>query len=244
MKKKASKVFSYLKSQIRRGLKPRPPRKVNLGDLDRIKPISKIFGFDRGKPVDRYYIEKFLRENSKDIRGRVLEIGDSEYTKKFGGTNVTRSDILHVFPGTPQATIIGDLTTGFGIPENTFDCIILTQTLPFVYDVRGAILHSFLSLKPGGILLVTIPGISQISRHDMDNWGDYWRFTILSARILFEEVFPSGNVEITAHGNVLTSIAFLHGLATEELTVNELDYADPDYQMLITIRARKPQMED
>jgi len=118
--------------------------------------------------------------------------------------------------------------------------MILTQTFQFIYDVKRAIRYSYQALAPGGMMLVTIPGISQISRYDMNRWGEYWRFTTLSAQKLFEEVFPAGNVEVKAFGNVLTTVAFLHGLATEELTSDELDYSDPDYQMVITVRAVKP----
>jgi SAM-dependent methyltransferase len=243
MNKKPSTVLSHIKSRFFSALTHHRPRTIDFGNLDRIRPVSTLFGFDRGTPIDRYYIEKFLQKYSQDIRGHVLEIGDSEYTKKFGGTGVIKSDILHAVLGNPHATIIGDLATGDGIPENTFDCMILTQTLQFIYDVQGAIRHSYRSLAPGGVLLVTIPGISQISRYDMDRWGEYWRFTVLSAKKLFEGVFPPGSVEVAAYGNVLTSIAFLHGLATEELTTDELDYADPDYQMLITVRAVKPRAE-
>jgi hypothetical protein len=94
-------------------------------------------------------------------------------------------------------------------------------------------------LKPGGVLLATFPGISQISRYDMDRWGDYWRFTTSSARRLFEEAFPASQIDMQAHGNVLVAIAFLHGLAVEELRRNELDYHDSDYEVLITVRAVK-----
>jgi hypothetical protein len=218
--------------------------KFDLGNLDRIKPISNVFGLDRGTPIDRYYIEKFLLKNQDDIHGVVLEIGDSGYTQKFGKTNVTRSDVLHAVPGNPQATIIGDLSTGIGIPENTFDCMILTQTFPFIYDVKSAIRHSYAALAPGGVLLVTMAGISQISRYDMERWGDYWRFTTLSAEKIFEEVFPKDCLEIDSRGNVLSSIAFLHGLSVEEIDKGKLDFQDTDYQMLITVRAQKPKTEE
>jgi SAM-dependent methyltransferase len=143
--------------------------------------------------------------------------------------------------GNPQATLVGDLSTGEGVPQDAFDCIILTQTLPFIFDVKGAIQHSYAALKPGGVLLVTIPGISQISRHDMDNWGDYWRFTTLSAGRLFAECFPPDHVAVEAHGNLLVATAFLQGLVTEELTRRELDHHDPDFELIITVRAVKPQ---
>jgi ubiquinone/menaquinone biosynthesis C-methylase UbiE len=152
---------------------------------------------------------------------------------------VAKSDILHVWNDNPRATIVADLTCADYIPSDTFDCIIFTQTLQFIYDVRAALRHLYRILKPGGVLLATFHGISQISRYDMDRWGEYWRFTTLSARRLFEEVFPPEHITIEAYGNVLTAIAFLHGLAAEELKQEELDYHDPDYEVLITVRAVK-----
>jgi Methyltransferase domain len=208
-------------------------------DMRRLQPLGRVFGFDRGMPIDRYYIENFLRANSADICGRVLEVADATYTRQFGGDRVVVSDVLHAMPGNRKATIIGDLSTGKGIPTGTFDCIILTQVLPFIYDVHRAVATAAGALKAGGTLLVTVPGISQISRYDMDRWGDYWRFTDRSARILFEEAFEPQDVQIEAHGNVLVAMAFLQGMAMEELKTEELDYVDPDYQVLITIRARR-----
>lgn len=213
---------------------------IRWGGFRKLNPISSVFGLDRGKPIDRYYIEAFLKRHSSDIHGRVLEISDPGYTHKFGGVRVTHSDVLHAVPGNPQATMVGDLTTGEGIPKETFDCMILTQTLSFIYDVPGAIAKCYAALKPGGVLLATFPGISQISRYDMERWGDYWRFTTMSAKRLFSEVFPAENVEVQSFGNVLTAITFLHGLAAEELTQKELVYHDPDYEVLITVRSVKP----
>jgi SAM-dependent methyltransferase len=218
----------------------RPVGSVRFGDLRRLTPISKDkFGWDRGTPIDRYYIERFLSEHTQDIRGRVLEIQDDTYTRKFGGTRVTHSDVLHVAEGNPKATIVADLTSADQIPSDTFDCIIITQTLQVIYDVRAALRHLYRILKPGASMLATFPGISHIPRYDMDNWGDYWRFTTLSARVLFEETFGRDNFTVVAHGNVLVATAFLYGLAEEELTKEELDCRDPDYEVTIGVRALK-----
>lgn len=216
-------------------------RRIRWGNLRRLTPVSRLFGFDRGQCIDRYYIESFLALHADDIRGHVLEIGDDAYTRRFGGERVTSSDVLHAVPGNSQATLVGDLSTGQGIPQEAFDCMILTQVFPFIYDVKSAIVNCYSALKPGGVLLATFPGISQISRYDMDRWGDYWRFTSLSSRRLFEEVFLAANVMVETYGNVLVAMAFLHGLAAHELKKHELDYRDPDYEVLITVRAVKPQ---
>jgi SAM-dependent methyltransferase len=171
----------------------RRPRPVRWGNLRRLTPLSQVFGLDRGQPIDRYYIEEFLQNHVDDIHGRVLEIGDRGYTRKFGGNRVTRSDVLHAVPGNKQANLVGDLTTGENIPQDAFNCLILTQLFNVVYDVEAAITNCYRALKNNGVLLATFPGITQISRYDMDRWGDYWRFTSLSARRLFEEVFSAGH---------------------------------------------------
>lgn len=210
---------------------------LHFGNLRRLSPISRMFGFDRGAPVDRYYIERFLQAHAADVRGHVLEVAGRDYTLRFGGERVTGSDVLHVQEGNPEATLVGDLCTGEGIPVDTYDCIILTQVLPFLWDVPAAIANIRRALRPGGVLLATLPGITQISRFDADRWGDYWRFTSMSARRLFGETFGDGNVEVVTHGNVLAATAFLQGVAAGELSEAELDYRDPDYEVTITIRA-------
>lgn len=214
---------------------------VRFGDLRRLEPIGRKWGKDRGGfPIDRFYIERFLAAHASDIRGRVLEVQDANYTRRFGGERVTHSDVLHAVPGNPAATIVADLGRAPEISSDTFDCIILSQVLLCIEDVRSAIRTVHRILRPGGVALVTVPGISQISRYDMDRWGDYWRFTTLSAERLFASAFPPDHITIQAHGNVLTAVAFLHGLAAGELRAEELDHHDPDYQMLITVRAMKP----
>lgn len=215
-------------------------KKVNWYNLRTTKPVSRVFGLDRGQPIDRYYIESFLENNSSSIKGKVLEIADNKYTKKFGGKNILESEVLHAVDGNPKATIVGDLATGKGIPENTFDCFILTQTLQFIYEFHSAAENVVKCLKPGGVALITVAGISQISRYDMKRWGDYWRFTDKSLTMLFERYVPEENIKIKTYGNVLSSVAFLHGLACDELTREELDYVDQDYQMLITAVISKP----
>lgn len=212
---------------------------INFGTLRRLTPISREFGYDRGLPVDRYYIHRFLDAQQSDIQGRVLEIGESTYTRQFGSDRVTQSDVLHVIAGNPEATFVGDLTIADHIPSDLFDCIILTQTLHLIYDMKAAIATLHRTLKPGGVLLATVPGISQVVKCD---WGDdwCWALTTQSAQLLLEEYFPKSAVQVEAYGNVLTAAAFLYGASAEDLRPQELEYRDPEYQCLITLRAVKP----
>lgn len=228
---------AWIRPPLQRLRRARPLGGVQFGSLRRLEPFSRAFGRDRGLCVDRYYIEAFLAANADTVRGRVLEIGDDRYTRRFGGARVSSSEVLHVTDGNPKATIVADLSDAPQLEPESFDCVICTQTLPFIYDVRAAVATLRRILRPGGAVLATLPGISQISRYDMERWGDYWRFTSLSARRLFEEAFAPAHVAVEAYGNVLAAIAFLHGLAAEELEAAELDRRDPDYELVIAVRA-------
>jgi SAM-dependent methyltransferase len=219
----------------------RRPRvgQVDFGDLRRLSPISANWGFDRGVPVDRYYIDRFMRSHAEDVRGRVLEIANPAMTRRYGGDRVTQSDVLHPVPAPAPVTLVGNLETGEGLPEGAFDCAIVTQTLLLVYDVRAAVRTLRRILAPGGVALVTVPGITKLSREDMDRWGQYWSFTSASLRRLFAEAFEPDLVSIEAFGNVLAATAFLHGLSAGELTENELLHGDRDFEVLLAVRAAR-----
>jgi len=218
---------------------PTPGARVRLGTFGRSTPVSRRFGFDRGQPVDRYYIERFLAEHAADVRGRVLEVGDDTYTWRFGADHLARSDVLHVSDDRPPATFVGTLADAPALPSDAFDCVILTQTLHLVEDVRAAVATVRRILRPGGVALVTVPGISQSAD---DQWRDTWMwgFTAHSARRLFWEHFPESHVTVEARGNVLAATAFLHGVAAEELRGHELDRADAAFPVSLLIRAVKP----
>jgi SAM-dependent methyltransferase len=217
----------------------RPPAigGVRFGDLARTAPIDGNFGFGRGTPVDRFYIESFLDRNRNDIAGRVLEVGDPAYSLRFGAERVTRQDVLNVSAGNPHATIVGDLSKPDVLPRDSFDCIVLTQTLQFIYDLRPAVAQLHAALRPGGVLLVTVPGISQIDR--ASDWTWYWSFSSASALRLFAEVFDAGSVSVDSHGNVFAAMSFLQGLALEELPPSKLLVQDSAYPVIVAVRACK-----
>ena len=206
--------------------------------VESVGPVSRWFALDRGTPIDRYYIEKFLKEHNRYIKGRVLEVGDSTYIRQFGN-EVQTFDVLHVSDDNPEATIIGDLSNPETLPAGAFDCFVCTQTFNFIYNIPDAIRGAYQLLAPGGVMMATVAGISQVSRSDMMAWGDYWRFTTLSAQKSFGEVFGKGNVKIDYYGNCLAATSFLRGIAREELPEEKLNIKDADYPVTITIIARK-----
>ena len=212
-------------------------RPIWLGSLRRTTPIDGNWGFDRGQPIDRYFIEAFLERHSADVRGACLETGSGRYTERFG-SGVTSADVLDVDAALPGTTIVADLTDAGSVPSDRFDCFLLTQTLQFVRDVRAALWEAHRVLRSGGVLLVTAPALSKIDRRGGPE-GDLWRFTHAGLTALLDETFGPGRVDVQAYGNVLTAVAFLMGLACDDLSSHELDYHDEDFPVLVAARAVK-----
>ena len=232
----------------RRKLASPPLGLARLGAMRRFRPVSADWGFDRGLPVDRWYIERFLRRFSAaegyaagDVRGRVVEVGDDDYARMLTARSGpgTTIDVLHVNAANPKATVVGDLVTGDGVPSEAFDCLICTQTLHVIYNMHAAVRTIHAALRPGGVALVTVPGITRSCIPDRDYWGDYWRLTSQSAQRLFGDVFGPGQVRVEAYGNLVTAMGFLQGMAAEEFAEWELQLRDPDFEVVIGIRAQR-----
>ena len=231
---------------MRRRLRPvraayddwRRSRPLDLGALRRTTPVDPNWGYERGTPIDRVFVDRFIGERAADVRGRVLEIAAPDYTTRFG-RDVERSDILMATEGNPQATIVGDLTDAPHIPDEAFDCAIVTQTLQFVWDVRAAFATLHRILAPGGVLLATVPGITKISPPEDEEFGEWWHYTARSLGRLAEEPFGVGNVEARAYGNVLSAAGFLYGLAASDLRPEELAARDRLYEVIVGVRAVK-----
>ena len=208
------------------------------GDLRHTDPVSRDWGYDRGMPVDRRYIDEFLCAHSSDVRGSVLEIQENDFTRTCGGPRVAASEVLDIDESNPRATVLADLRCAPGVPAERFDCVILTQTLHVIDDMGAALRECHRMLKPGGVLLATIPAASRVCLeygHD----GDFWRATPAGARALFRSAFVPSAVTASAFGNVLTNVAFLQGVSAGEIGEGEFTGYDPYFPALTGVRARK-----
>ncbi len=195
-------------------------------------PASRIFGTERGKPVDRYYIEKFLNDNKQSIWGETLEIAEITYSLKYGEDRIKHAYMLHV-NGWGENAIKGNLETGEGLEDCRYDTLIITQTLMFIYDLRSAAENIYKTLRHGGTAFVTVAGISQISRYDADRWGSYYSFHEDALHRLFEPLFGVENVSVKCYGNVKTAISMLYGLCCEDLAESDFAEYDKDYPVII-----------
>jgi SAM-dependent methyltransferase len=213
-----------------------PVGRVRFGSLRRTQPVDANYGYTRGRPIDRYYIEAFLAERANDVRGAALEFQDTEYLRRFGGPAVTSMDVMNVEADYPGTTIAADVAVEAGLPVQRFDCIVCTGVVQLVYDIESAVRNLHRMLRPGGVLLATMPGISKLVREDV-GWADQWRLTSSSAKTLFGSVFGVDNVDVHWYGNPLVAISSLMGLATEDLKPHELDARHPEFEVLIAVRA-------
>ena len=214
-----------------------PLGEIDFGDLARLEPISHDFGLLRGTPIDRYYIDQFLTRYQGEITGDVLEVLEPLYIRKYGH-DVTKADVISL-SADPEATIVGDMTQDGVLASEAYDCLVFTQVLQMIYDIGLAVDQMHRALKPGGIALVTVPGITRIQPEgEGDSWN--WSLTPLSARKLFEDAFGAENVEVVAFGNVFAATCFLQGLVLQDVGEHWLDTYDPSFPVTICVRAKKP----
>ena len=200
-----------------------------------VRPLSYLWGSDRGLPIHRYYLEQFLHEFKNDIKGHCLEFAEDAYTSRYGGENVTKVDILHVDDDNPKATIVADLTRPNNIIAEQFDCIVCTHVLHLVTDVEKFIAELYRLLKPGGVLLIAVP---QICTSD-PNANELWRFTPNGLEALLVNVFDPDAVTIKTYGNSLTAAGEIRGMVSYEFSDGELSKTDAHFCVEVCARAVK-----
>lgn len=208
---------------------------MRFGRVAAATPLCKNWGTTRGTPIDRHYIEAFLSDHCGDIHGCVLEVGDDDYSRRFGGGRITRQDILHL-TGHPLATIVGDLSKPGLLPDEAFDCIIFTQTLQFIFDMPAAIAQLRRALRPGGVLLATVPGITPVGQGE---WSPYWCWSLTETALsrLLGKSFAAEDLQMRSYGNLVAATAFLHAAAAEEVGSRRLERSDPAYPLIVAARA-------
>lgn len=229
------RVLGPVRARVMRVMRPKTGYFLFPVPARRLDPISSKFGYDRGTPVDRYYIETFLDRVKSEIRGNCLEVTDSAYTKRFGEGRVTESAVVDIDSKNPEATIVADLRDMKSVASDTFDTIIATHTFGVIDDFESAIRECARVLKPGGTLLATVSSLGVAADPELA----YWRFTKASARYVFGKYFDQETLDVSTLGNVLSGQAFWVGLAAEELSKDELSFVDERYPIIVCVRAKK-----
>jgi hypothetical protein len=205
------------------------------GNLRRVRPFSDNFGFERGTPVDRYYLHRFLDRHRSLITGRVLEIQNSGYTVRFGH-DVRTTHTVDIVPAFNPTYVCDLARSEHVIPSDTYDCFLLPNTLCVLRDVEACLRHALRVTRPGGVILASTAALVPLT----GDAPDYWHLSAAGWREVAARAWGgAGEYEIEAHGNCLAAVAAMLGLAHEELDRAELDFDDPRFPVLVTLLCRR-----
>jgi SAM-dependent methyltransferase len=214
-------------------------RRPRWGNLRRLEPFSATFGFDRGTPVDRYYMRHFVRSHTDALRGVAGEVSEPTYLGEFGDDRLQKIEVIDLDPANPRATLIADLSQSASLPAETFDCLVVTQTLQYIPEPERALAVCVESLRPGGSLLVAVPALAPHDTHEAPE-ADHWRFWPAGLLYLLQRVAPEASHTVAGYGNLVATIAFLQGLSAEELKPAELRHNDPRFPVVVCARLDMP----
>jgi SAM-dependent methyltransferase len=204
---------------------------VNWGDLRRPQPLCQFFGFMRGTPIDRYYLDQFIKSIQKEVSGITLEIGGEKTNQELYGFKLTTEYRVLDLPGWSD-DIVGDATNPEAVSDNSFDSIIIFNVLEHCENPQAVVDNIYKWLKPGGRAFAMVPCTQRI--HPTPR--DYWRPMPDGLQVLFKAFHEK---KVTTYGNITTVIASFHGIAVEELTTAEMDFTHPDYPVVACIVAQK-----
>ncbi len=200
-----------------------------------MEPLSENYGFDRGTPLDRYYIDRYFARHRSALAGSVLEVGDDRYSKAFGAAR-TRTTIVDINPANPDATLIADLCDPISLPAAAYDCIVLAETLHLLAEPAACIANCQHALAPGGSLLVTVPALKRMSPSAPAS--DYWRFTPAGLKLLLERTWD-GTFSVESFGNLRVCLGFLCAQVVEDLDEEDFAPNDPRFPLTVVAHADK-----
>jgi hypothetical protein len=205
------------------------------GNLRRTRPFSEAYGFERGIPIDRYYLHTFLEAHRQLITGDVLEVQGASYAERFGH-GLTRADSFDIDARFKPTYLCDFAHAGGVIPDHAYDCLLLPNTLPHFRELDRCLAQALRVVRPGGVILASAAGVLPLTR----DVPDYWRLTPDGWRETLTAAWPGATLDVRGRGNCLAAVGAQLGLALEELSPAELDVQDPRFPVLTTIYCRTP----
>jgi SAM-dependent methyltransferase len=196
--------------------------KVNWGSLGAYVPISTGFGFERGTPIDRYYLNRFIEEVRSQVRGVVIEIGGSLNNRTvYNFVNAREYHAMDLIQR-PDVDIVGNAEDPAAFPASSIDSVIAFNVLEHCREPWVVIDNALLWLKPGGALFCMVPNAQRI--HKMP--GDYWRPLPQAVSWMLRRFSTH---QLRVYGNPIALVASFMGIASEEVPRRDLDFFNPDY---------------
>lgn len=185
-----------------------------------------------GATPGRAYIDTFLGRYAAACSGTFLEFGDPRYRDRFRPAAIERYDIFDIAAG-PGVTVVGDLQHCPQVPDDTYDVIVCTQVLEHVPNPFLAAAELCRILKPGGLLLLTVP--AAYPYHSAPN--DYWRYSRDSLRLLFGERLRE--IQIETFGNRLTIVGAYWNWYEPHFPRAAMEQHDAHQPYLVMLAGRK-----
>lgn len=205
---------------------------LNWGDLRRGKPFCNEFGFERGTPIDRYYLDKFISSIRHLVKGKVVEIGGAlSNREQYGFENTSTYDAVDLL-SSPFVNICGDIHESNLLKPDYYDTILLFNVLEHCHTPQKVVDNIHNWLASSGYCLAIVPNAQRIH----NNPGDYWRILPDGMKTLFQNF---AKVQVTTYGSPTSLIASYMGIAAQELTHDELTEINPLYPVTTCLVAQK-----
>ncbi len=155
-----------------------------------------------GKTIGRIFFNKEVSKNNKYISGKVLDIGAGinpsyeKYLNKSTSSDYQKTDIK-----VGDNTIYLDANKKFGLKDETYDSVLLFNSIYIYEDVDFTLSEIARILKVGGNLLIASPFCMQ----EIPEPTDYQHFTSMGLkRVLKKNNFKI--IKIVAMGDRGTAI--------------------------------------
>ncbi len=214
----------------------------------RLQPVGG--GKSAGLSTIRYYWADFLEQHKADVRGRVLEIGETATVRAYGGDAITQADALDLAAHSPEVRVVADLSRADHVAGEVYDCFINQFTTCVIYDIDAALYHAIRLLKPGGVLLINFWCLDFYLHRGLDMgtapsghpplYMHHW-FTPINVHDRLQRLgLSEADYDLSIYGNLLTRMAFLLNIPAQEYTQHELTTVDPGQPLLICARIVRP----
>jgi SAM-dependent methyltransferase len=211
----------------------RPPiGQVAFGDFVRNAPFCPNYGFSRGTPIDRFFLDCFITKIRDEVVGDVLEIGGVQENRvryRLQHASSYRTMDIELFPGVDFA---GDAHDPAASPASSFDCILLFNVLEHCKEPSIVVENVHRWLRAGGKAFCLVPNAQRVHRDPRD----YWRIMPDALEYLFRNF---ASAEVFTYGNLITTIAALSGLGAEELSSEDLVEVNSMYPVVSCVTAHK-----
>lgn len=208
-------------------------------------PLTRNFGFYRGTPIDRYFINKwiydFLDEIDSGNKLKGIEIGGFDYlkynSKKYLANELVPKRELKKSKDSLCINLNEPINKDFKLKEK-YDFVICTQVLHVLENDINGLRIIYKLLKKGGLIIGSTAGtINPISIYDYKRWGCYRGYSDQGLKSILEKT--GFECQIETFGNFALAYEILNGAVVEDIDQSLFKENDEIFQILHLFKAYK-----